>query len=307
MLQFLCAIPSFTVSGKEVPMTIHYSLLSEDNSRKVLQFNRFPFPTSPVPKTSYDCHVAFEITHFIEAEGIYTIEGKEYEIRNGDIFILRSNEKHRFLTTSKTGCLENLYVEPSFIWQGGNTFDLNILNRFNTSKAPFCHRLDRDNPACDTIRQIFTDIQQEFAQQDYGYAQMVRMHLNRILILLIRSFGYCNDEASTIHTPHMETIHRTMQYIEDHLADTLSMEFLSELANLSPNYYGTMFKQVCGMTPGEFITSKRIHLAISLLPDFEGTMLELALRCGFNNTANFNRAFRAYTGQVPSRYIPPVV
>lgn len=283
-----------------------HALLSENGSRKVLQFRRFPITAAPYPRHTFDCHVAFEITHFIGAEGFYLIEDTEYEMKSGDIFIIRSNEKHQ-INVTKPGLLENLYVEPAFVWQGGTSFDLNFLNIFHAENGSFESRLDRDNPACQTIRDLFDSILGEFKEQKYGYAQMIRMHLYMILLTLIREFRYCNGDASMIHIPHIEAIHKTMQYIEDHLSEPLSMQFLSGIVNLSPNYYGTLFKQVTGMTPGEYITSKRILHAISLLPDFKGTMLELALSCGFNNTANFNRAFRTYTGQVPSKYVPPLI
>jgi AraC-like DNA-binding protein len=32
------------------------------------------------------------------------------------------------------------------------------------------------------------------------------------------------------------------------------------------------------------------------------TVLEIACRCGFHNTANFNRAFLRFTGLTPSEY-----
>lgn len=283
-----------------------HALLSENGSRKVLQFRRFPISAAPYPRHSFDCHVAFEITHFVGAEGVYIIEDTEYEIKSGDIFIIRSNEKHQIHVT-KPGYLENLFIEPSFVWQGGSSFDLNFLNIFHAENGHFQNRLDRNNPACETIRDLYTAILKEFKEQKYGYAQMIRMHCNMVLLTLIREFRYCNGDASTMHIPQVEAIHKTMQYIEDHLTEPLSIQFLADIANLSPNYYGTRFKEINGMTPGEYITSKRILHAISLLPDFKGTMLELALSCGFNNTANFNRAFRAYTGQVPSRYVPPII
>ena len=36
--------------------------------------------------------------------------------------------------------------------------------------------------------------------------------------------------------------------------------------------------------------------------NFKGTMLDIALACGYNNTANFNKAFRKHIGMTPSAY-----
>ena len=32
------------------------------------------------------------------------------------------------------------------------------------------------------------------------------------------------------------------------------------------------------------------------------SILDIAFKCGFNNTANFNKMFRKYTGRTPSEY-----
>ncbi|MFQ9681550.1 MAG: helix-turn-helix domain-containing protein [Ruthenibacterium lactatiformans] len=55
-------------------------------------------------------------------------------------------------------------------------------------------------------------------------------------------------------------------------------------------------------SPVQYITRKRIRLAIELLKDENLSILEVALRSGFNNAANFNRAFRQLTETSPSEY-----
>ena len=65
-----------------------------------------------------------------------------------------------------------------------------------------------------------------------------------------------------------------------------------------------LFRQVSDVTLWGYITDKRIGAAIQLLTDkhCNASMLEIATRCGFNNTANFNKAFRKATGSTPSQY-----
>ena len=53
------------------------------------------------------------------------------------------------------------------------------------------------------------------------------------------------------------------------------------------------------MSPWDYITVKRIDLARRLLAESDKNILEIAMLCGFNNTANFNRAFRNVTGKTP--------
>ena len=49
--------------------------------------------------------------------------------------------------------------------------------------------------------------------------------------------------------------------------------------------------------------SRRIDNAIFLLKEnTEQNILDIALACGYNNTANFNKAFKKVTGTTPSKY-----
>ncbi len=283
-----------------------HTLKSDNGGHDILRYMKFT-REDHMGESVYDCHVAPEITHFIGMQGVFTIEGRDYEIRDGDIFIIRSNEKHKITKVEKAGYVENLNFDTALIWQGGSNFDVNYLSVFNTQANAKSSRLDRDNPACAKVRELLNAINVEFKNKKYGYAQMIKMHVYTMLLVLMRDFDFYQDDGTTLHAPHVEAIRNSMKYIDDNLCEHLTLPLLANVARLSTNYYGTLFKQLNGITPVEYITSKRVLRAISMLPDFDGTMLELALACGFNNTANFNRAFRAYTGQVPSKYIPPMM
>ena len=286
-------------------MIAQYTLRSENGTRDVLSYLRFA-PHTERRGEGYDCHLSPEITHFIGTRGMMEIDGKEYEICPGDIFILHSNEKHRVTRVDVQGEIENLRFDPAFIWQGNDVFDLNYLRIFDPQRSGVGNRLERTCPAMDTVRNCLAEIRRELELSQYGCRHMVKMQVFILLITLLRDFGNFPPAGESLRTPNVEGVRATMRYIDEHLEEVLSLPELAAMAGLSTNYYGTLFKQLNGITPVEYITSRRVLRAIELLPEFDGTMLQLALACGFNNTANFNRAFRAYTGQTPSKYTPPI-
>ena len=71
---------------------------------------------------------------------------------------------------------------------------------------------------------------------------------------------------------------------------------------MSTSYFSHIFKTVNRISPLDYIIRKRIDMAMSELQQTNKSILEIAYSCGFNNTANFNRAFRSKTGLVPSDY-----
>ena len=56
------------------------------------------------------------------------------------------------------------------------------------------------------------------------------------------------------------------------------------------------------MTWTDYVTASRIVVAVGLLVEGDRTVAEVAYAVGFGSTSAFTRAFRAHTGEIPSRY-----
>jgi len=92
------------------------------------------------------------------------------------------------------------------------------------------------------------------------------------------------------------------QYIDEHLADPISLAALAQLARLSPFHFARAFKQSFGMPPRRYHTSRRIEQAKVLLATLSRSVTEIALDVGFSETSSFTAAFHKLTGQTPTRY-----
>lgn len=254
--------------------------------------------------TIYNCHVEMDITYYKGMAGMCTIGDKEYQVEPGDIFIVRSNERHKISRVTQAGPIINIMFHPSFLWEGIEMFGLNFMSVYNNINGDFENRIEQGTPTYKKVIEVIDKIFAEFENNEYGYEKMIKMHMCMMLFTIARDMGGYEDEKSMMNVHQMDAIRRSMDYIDEHFTQAVHISNLARIANLSPNYYGTVFKQLVGVTPVEYITSKRIAYATKLLPDHKGSMLELALECGFNSTASFNRAFKLYTGQVPSKYTP---
>jgi AraC family transcriptional regulator len=91
-------------------------------------------------------------------------------------------------------------------------------------------------------------------------------------------------------------------YIEEHLAQQISLRTLAQLVRLSPYYFCRAFKQSFGIPPHRYHTSRRIEHAKILLAKLAPSVTDIGLTVGFSETSSFTAAFRKTTGLTPTTY-----
>jgi AraC family transcriptional regulator len=91
-------------------------------------------------------------------------------------------------------------------------------------------------------------------------------------------------------------------YIEEHLAEQISLATLAQLAGLSPYYFCRAFKQSFGKPPHRYHNSRRIEHAMTLLAKPASTVTDIGLSIGFSDTSAFTAAFHKTTGLTPTAY-----
>lgn len=96
-------------------------------------------------------------------------------------------------------------------------------------------------------------------------------------------------------------IGRVILYMEEHLAEELSLEELAEQAELSKYQLIRRFREEEGTTPWKYLICKRIEKAKQLL---ERGMPpgQVAVETGFYAQSHLSRVFRDKTGFIPKEY-----
>ncbi len=275
--------------------------ITASDSTALLKMWEVTVPSGQRPLRQHS-HIYFEITLVEDGGGTYTVGEREYSMNKGDLFVFASNEHHCITNVAQGGLkLVNLHFEPRYLW--GNSADSLSEESINLC---FSHNKDFENLICEDraerLRGFITKIKEELICQEKEYSLTVKSLLNLFLVALVRDFNYA-DKSVSLSREGLHSIRRVIKYIDQNLSGELTLSDLAQLAQMSPNYFSTFFHNISGITLWDYINSRRIDMATHLiLEDNDRNMLDIALLCGFNNTANFNKIFKKFTGLTPSQY-----
>lgn len=110
-------------------------------------------------------------------------------------------------------------------------------------------------------------------------------------------------KAPTVKMHHVKRFDAVLDYIEQHLAEDLSLEVLAQQAAISPFHFHRLFHTWTGETLSRFVRRRRLETAAGRLrycPDEKITSISLG--CGFSSPEVFARAFRDYFQMTPSQW-----
>lgn len=99
-----------------------------------------------------------------------------------------------------------------------------------------------------------------------------------------------------------QSIEKVKQYIAEHYQKQMTLEEMSELVRLSPNYFSNLFKQQTGKTLTEYITMVRMKQARNFIIENKYSLKEISYLVGYKEPNYFSRVFKKYYKQSPKQF-----
>lgn len=97
----------------------------------------------------------------------------------------------------------------------------------------------------------------------------------------------------------LENLNSAIEYIENNLDKTISIEEVAHIACCSTHYFKRMFSYIAGISLSEYIRRRRMTQAAFELQSTDKRVLDIALKYGYNSPTAFNRAFQNIHGISP--------
>lgn len=92
------------------------------------------------------------------------------------------------------------------------------------------------------------------------------------------------------------------EYIEAHIAGNLDIESLCLALRLSRRDLYRCTRQAYGVTPADFVRSRRLHCAAKMLSGTADAVHVVAEKCGLGDYNYFSKLFRRHYGMSPREY-----
>jgi len=139
-------------------------------------------------------------------------------------------------------------------------------------------------------------IEQQYRQlDDYAAPFVLRSMLMELLLELVRATV---DRSTSRQTSKVEP---ALQAMRDNPTRNWSVAQLAALCGYHPSYFASLFAELAGMTPKQYIIAERIKLAKQAL--LKGEPIEsIAQQLGYTSIHYFSNNFKKETGLSPSEF-----
>lgn len=225
-------------------------------------------------------------------------DGEPVGMRTGDFIFIDAGVPHRLIIPGGAPCTM-LNVEFSFGKSEGGLFALPALCRSSADFARLARAQSRVISGSDFTGRLFRamdDLVLELAAQVRDPAVVEA----EMALFLLRLAQCARENENRVNADVY--VRRTVEHIQHHFNDPLTVERLAGRAGVSAGHLGRIFKAATGETIHGFIARVRCDHAATLLARERAALDDIALQVGYASRQQLTRAFRARFGMAPREY-----
>lgn len=234
-----------------------------------------------IGNSSTHVHEFFELEYVIRGKGTCIVDGKEYPMHEGALFLLSPINTHavRDADAALFNVMFRLEYDPS----------LPLLSLFPASHSPYFSPNESDRALLYALLSEIVSIHEE----NTGYARrLLECVLEKLRLLSAH-------EAERTALPY---IRRAILYTTEHFREDISLERTAACLGLSPTYFSELFSRETGKSFKQYLDTLRFSHAKELLAFTDLPVSEVHRLSGFADYANFSRRFKSAFGMTPTDY-----
>jgi AraC family transcriptional regulator len=125
---------------------------------------------------------------------------------------------------------------------------------------------------------------------------------NVLAVRLLRHvLAPCQPARGRDGTLPRSKLRAVVEYIEDHLEDSPTLEQMAAIAHLSVYHFARQFRRSTGLPPHQYVIARRVERAKEFLHG-ELSLAEVAAHAGFSDQSQFSHHFKRLVGVTPGQF-----
>ncbi|MEN8254410.1 MAG: helix-turn-helix domain-containing protein [Verrucomicrobiota bacterium] len=236
--------------------------------------------------------------------GINVVNGVNYRLAAGDVFVIPKGSVHEYRETDHLGSY-NIYFDNKQLnlerWDAGllaGYHALFLIEPVYRRNADFNSRLRLNQEQLIRVWGVAELLEQELVEEKPGFRLMAMSRFMEIVCLLSRYYGESTEENSL----KVLRVAEAISHMEAHFTEQLHIDDLAKIAHMSPRNFHRVFLDATGKTPSAYLIGLRIMKAVHMLEYSDKNITEIAFDCGFTDSNYFARQFRKLMNESPGDF-----
>ena len=231
-------------------------------------------------------------------DGSGSVVGHEhmYPLKKGALYFIGAKKSHYTMPERLDKYDRNkLFIPVDRFNALCNFFDQNARFKeiFSNDKLVYAQIPTAEQKKIDIL---FSELQDY--QDDDRHRETILLSACARLLAYIDKYAVSNLSS----TSSTNFVFRAIEYINEHIAQPLTVEEVSDAVFMSKYYFCRKFKTVTGLSVMEYILNTRLSLAQEMLLNGKMTVSDISDRCGFSSVAYFCNVFKQRNGKSPLQY-----
>lgn len=177
---------------------------------------------------------------------------------------------------------------------------LNRVTFQGSREEPGRYTLLDDRSNAHTLLPYFQDMLRELSCEQGDYLEVCAGILDVILLKLSRHTALSVSEEDTRRISSQCALAKRL--IDEHFQEPLTLDWLAQHAGVSKFHLAHTFRNFYGVSPMQYLSSRRVMEARHLLATTDHSQDAIAMLSGFSSPSYFSQAFKRVAGMNPSEY-----
>jgi AraC-like DNA-binding protein len=256
-------------------------------------------------------HDFVELIYVVQGQGMHRINGMNYALNTGDVFLIMPGESHHFPDAPNShleivNCLFRQETIPAYLPKGLNVLaDLPFIRPFCGSSERPPRKLSLTSAESTEVLGQLEAMLQELKTGAPGANVIAVQLLVHLLIRLSRILLRQSPDISRtkpVPIQHEILVRKVIAYLEQHFHRKLSIEELARAFTISGRHLCRVFREQTNRSIHETLLQIRVERAKQMLAETNRSVDSIASFAGFSDSSHFNRTFIRLAGCTPSRY-----